>query len=103
MSGQLTHPAVMDLMAKAVQRCKALGMPVGTIGGEPGVGGAVPRGRLRLRGGGSDLGLLMQGARSAIAALRTPGGEHVHSISSGHAGRLLSMRPGAGSRAPDEA
>ena len=37
-------------MAQAVQRCKAIGKPVGTIGDEPGVGGAVPRRRLRLRG-----------------------------------------------------
>ena len=35
---------------------------------------------------GSDLGLFMQGARSAIAALRTPGSEHVHSVSSGTRG-----------------
>ena len=39
-----------------------------------------------LVGLGSDLGLYMQGARAAISALRTPSGDHVHSVSSGTQG-----------------
>lgn len=84
--GQLTHPAVMDRMAQAVQRCKALGKPVGTIGGDPEAVAQYRAAGFDYVAVGSDLGLFMQGARSAIAALRTPSGEHVHSVSSGTQG-----------------
>ncbi len=33
--GELTHPAVMDLMADAARRANALGMPIGSVGGTP--------------------------------------------------------------------
>lgn len=84
--GQLTHPAVMDRMAQAVLRCKALGKPVGTIGGDPESVAQYRAAGFDYVAVGSDLGLFMQGARSAIAALRTPSGEHVHSVSSGTQG-----------------
>lgn len=84
--GQLTHPAVMDLMSQAVMRCKALGKPVGTIGGDPESVAQYRAAGFDFVAVGSDLGLFMQGARSAIAALRTPGSEHVHSVSSGTRG-----------------
>ena len=48
--GQFTHPAVMQAMADAARRCKALGKPVGTIGGHARGGDAVPRDGLRLPG-----------------------------------------------------
>lgn len=84
--GQLTHPAVMDRMAQAVLRCKAMGKPVGTIGGDPESVAQYRAAGFDYVAVGSDLGLFMQGARSAIAALRTPSGEHVHSVSSGTQG-----------------
>lgn len=84
--GQLTHPAVMDRMAQAVLRCKAAGKPVGTIGGDPESVAQYRAAGFDYVAVGSDLGLFMQGARSAIAALRTPSGEHVHSVSSGTQG-----------------
>lgn len=84
--GQLTHPAVMDRMAQAVLRCKAAGRPVGTIGGDPESVAQYRAAGFDYVAVGSDLGLFMQGARSAIAALRTPSGEHVHSVSSGTQG-----------------
>jgi 2-dehydro-3-deoxyglucarate aldolase len=84
--GQLTHPEVMDRMAKAVLRCKAIGMPIGTIGGDPESVAQYRAAGFDYVAVGSDLGLFMQGARSAIAALRTPGTEHVHSVSSGTKG-----------------
>jgi 2-keto-3-deoxy-L-rhamnonate aldolase RhmA len=81
--GQPNHPEVMDVMAKAAQRCKRLGKPIGTAA-------INPEGVAQYRAAGydyvgvaSDLGLLMQGAKAVIAALRTPDNEHVHSISSG--------------------
>lgn len=84
--GQLTHPAVMDRMAQAVLRCKAAAKPVGTIGGDPESVAQYRAAGFDYVAVGSDLGLFMQGARSAIAALRTPSGEHVHSVSSGTQG-----------------
>jgi 2-keto-3-deoxy-L-rhamnonate aldolase RhmA len=84
--GQLNHPAVMDLMAKAAQRCKAIAKPVGTVGGNPEVVAQYRAAGFDFVGIASDLGLLMQGARAVISALRTPDAEHVHSISSGTQG-----------------
>lgn len=84
--GQTMHPAVMDRMSDAVLRCKAIGVPVGTIGGDPESVAQYRAAGFDYVAVGSDLGLFMQGARSAIAALRTPGGDHVHSVSSGTKG-----------------
>lgn len=84
--GQSSHPAVMDLMSQAVLRCKALGKPVGTIGTDPESVAQYRASGFDFVAVGSDLGLYMQGARSAIAALRTPSGDHVHSVSSGTQG-----------------
>jgi 2-dehydro-3-deoxyglucarate aldolase len=84
--GQMTHPAVMDLMGKAAQRCKALGKPIGTIGNHPEAVAQYRAAGFDFVAVSSDLGLLMQGARAVTAALRTPDSEHVHSISSGTQG-----------------
>lgn len=85
-AGQMTHPAVLDLMAKAAQRCKALGKPIGTIGNQPETLAQYRAAGFDFLAISSDLGLLMQGARTVTAALRTPDSEHVHSISSGTKG-----------------
>jgi 2-keto-3-deoxy-L-rhamnonate aldolase RhmA len=77
------HPAVMERMARAAERCKALGMPVGTIGDTPEVVAQYRAAGFDFLAVGSDLGLLMRAARSAIAALRTQDGNHVHLLSSG--------------------
>jgi 2-keto-3-deoxy-L-rhamnonate aldolase RhmA len=82
--GQLTHPQVMGLMSEAAQRCQALGIPVGTVGG-------TPEQVVQYRAAGfsfvaiaSDLGLLMRGAQAAVKALTTPDGEtHVHTLAGG--------------------
>ncbi|MBX3606121.1 MAG: 2-dehydro-3-deoxyglucarate aldolase [Piscinibacter sp.] len=84
--GQFTHPAVMDQLAKAAQRCRALGKPVGTIGDSPEVAAQYRAAGFDFIAIGSDLSLLMRAARSVIGALRTPDSEHVHSISSGTQG-----------------
>ena len=81
--GELTHPAVMDLMADAVQRCKALGKPVGTVGGTPAVVAQYRAIGFDFVAVASDLGLLIQGAQAAIAALRTQESVHVHTLASG--------------------
>lgn len=67
--GELTHPAVMTLMADAARRARAVGIPIGTIGDSP-------ASATRYRASGydfvavsSDLGLLMSGALAAVRAL----------------------------------
>jgi 2-keto-3-deoxy-L-rhamnonate aldolase RhmA len=82
--GQFTHPAVMQAMADAAQRCKDLGKPVGTIG-------STPEAVTQYRAMGydylaisSDMGLMMSGALAAVKALRGLSDEpHVHSLQTG--------------------
>ena len=82
--GQLNHPEVMRAMATIVQRCRALGMPVGTVGATPELVAQYRAMGFDYIGVASDLGLLMRGAQDAITALRTPDGEtHVHSVTTG--------------------
>ena len=73
--GQLTHPAVMALMADAVRRCKALGKPVGTVGGTPELVREYRAMGFDFVAIASDLGLLMRAATGAVQALGDqPGG-----------------------------
>ncbi len=81
--GQPTHPAVMDLMADMVRRCKALGKPVGTVGGTPEVVAQYRAIGFDYVAIASDLGLLIHAAQAAIAALRTQDSMHVHTLASG--------------------
>jgi 2-dehydro-3-deoxyglucarate aldolase len=81
--GELTHPAVIGLMGRAVQRCKALGKPVGTLGATPDAVAQYRAIGFDYVAVSSDIGFMMRGAKEAIAALRTPDTEHVHSLSSG--------------------
>jgi len=81
--GQLTHPAVMDLMARAVQRCKAMGVPVGTLGGNPEMVAQYRAIGFDYVAVSSDVGYIMRGAQAALAALRTRDTEHVHTLASG--------------------
>jgi len=84
LTGQSSHPQVMDAMARAAQRCRELGKPVGTVAGSA---AAVVQHRAAgfdFLAISSDLGLMMQGAQAAVNALRTPDGElHVHSLTGG--------------------
>jgi len=81
--GQLAHPEVMAVMQRAAQRCRALGKPVGTVGGNPEMVAQYRAAGFDFLGIASDLGLMLQASRAVMAALRTPGTEHVHSLSSG--------------------
>jgi len=81
--GEPHHPAVMDLMAQAAQRCKPLGMAIGTIGDTAELVAQYRAAGFDFVAIGSDLGLMMRGARSVIASLRTRDAEHVHLLSSG--------------------
>jgi 2-keto-3-deoxy-L-rhamnonate aldolase RhmA len=82
--GQFTHPEVMQVMADAARRCKAIGKPVGTVGGTPDVVTQYRAMGYDYLAVSSDIGLLMQGAAASLRALRMSGGEtHVHSLQSG--------------------
>lgn len=84
--GQLTHPEVTGLMQRTAQRCRALGVPVGTVGGDPQTVAQYRAAGFDFLGIASDLGLAMQASRVVLSALRTPGTEHVHTLSSGTLG-----------------
>jgi 2-keto-3-deoxy-L-rhamnonate aldolase RhmA len=81
--GQPAHAAVMQAMADAVQRCEAVGKPVGTVGASPDTVAQYRAAGFNYLAVSSDLGLLMRGAQAVLAALRTPDAEHVHLLSSG--------------------
>ena len=77
--GQLTHPDVMAVMVDAVQRCKALGIPVGTVGGTPELVAQYRTAGFDFVAIASDLGFLMRGAQAALAALRGTSGQPARS------------------------
>jgi 2-keto-3-deoxy-L-rhamnonate aldolase RhmA len=81
--GELTHPSVMRLMSQAVQRCKALNRPIGTLGASPEMVAQYRALGFDFVAVSSDIGFMIRAAQGAIAALRTPGSEHVHSLSAG--------------------
>lgn len=82
-TGQLTHPAVLNAMAQAVQRAKRLGKPVGTVGATPEVVAQYRAIGFDFVAVGSDVSLLMRAAHAAIASLRTQDSVHVHTLASG--------------------
>ena len=82
--GQPMHPQVLDLMTQAARRAAAVGMPVGTIGGTPQQAAQYRAAGFHFVALGSDLGLLVQGAQSALSALRRqPGAAQVHTLATG--------------------
>jgi 2-keto-3-deoxy-L-rhamnonate aldolase RhmA len=68
--GQLTHPKVMAAMTDAVKRCKALRIPVGTVGGTPELVAQYRMIGFDYVAIASDLGLLMRAAQAALGTLR---------------------------------
>jgi 2-keto-3-deoxy-L-rhamnonate aldolase RhmA len=83
--GHFTHPAVMAAMTDAARRAKALGMPIGTLGATAEAATRYRAMGFEFMAVGTDLGLLMQGAQSAIRALRAADDDagHVHTLSEG--------------------
>jgi 2-keto-3-deoxy-L-rhamnonate aldolase RhmA len=90
--GQSMHPQVMDRMTRAARRAAELGMPMGTLGGT-----AQEVAQYRAAGFsyvalGADLSLLIQGATSALQALRAQSHDvEVHTLVEG----TLRSRQGA--------
>ena len=81
--GELTHPEVLGLMAKAVQRAKRQGKPIGTVGPTPEAVAQYRAVGFDFVAVGSDIALLMRAAHAAIEALRTRESVHVHTLASG--------------------
>jgi len=82
--GQLTHPAVMALMADAAQRARAIGKPIGSVGTTPEVVTRYRAAGYDFLAVASDLALLMRGATSAAQALRQgDSAAHVHTLAEG--------------------
>ncbi|MFO1218867.1 MAG: aldolase/citrate lyase family protein [Burkholderiaceae bacterium] len=83
-AGQPLHPSVVALVTQAVQRCRASGTPIGTLGHTPDQVVHYRAMGFHYIAVSSDLALLMRGATGALQSLRTPEGEtHVHSLTSG--------------------
>jgi 2-keto-3-deoxy-L-rhamnonate aldolase RhmA len=81
--GEMTHPAVVGLMGQAVQRCKALGVPVGTLGSNAEAVAQYRAIGFDFVAVSSDIGFMMRAAKEAISALRTRDTEHVHTLAGG--------------------
>lgn len=81
--GHPTHPQVMELMSDVVHRCKAIGKPVGAFGVTPEVVAQYRAIGFDFVAIGSDLGLLIRGAKEVIVALKAQDGMHVHTLASG--------------------
>jgi 2-keto-3-deoxy-L-rhamnonate aldolase RhmA len=82
--GQLTHPEVMGLMGQAALRCRAIGKPVGTVGGTPELVAQYRAMGFDYVAVASDLGLLMRGAQAAVRALHSQEGvQQVHTLAGG--------------------
>lgn len=71
--GQLTHPDVVALMADAARRARAMGKPIGTVGGTPEVVAQYRRAGCDFLGIASDLGMMMRAAQGAVQAVRGGG------------------------------
>ncbi len=82
-AGRTNHPAVVEQMSRAVQRCKALGKPIGTAAITPQLAAQYRAAGFDFIAVASDLGLMMSGAQGVLAALRTAGDDHVHTLASG--------------------
>jgi 2-keto-3-deoxy-L-rhamnonate aldolase RhmA len=68
--GDLAHPEVLALMADAARRAHAMGMPIGVVGGTVDDVKRYQDMGYDYVAIGSDLGLLVQAAQSALRALR---------------------------------
>jgi len=83
-AGEPMHAQVLQAMADAAQRARDRGTPIGTIGNTPQQVAQYRAMGYDFVAVASDLALLMQGARAALAALRTQDGAGlVHTLDDG--------------------
>ena len=81
--GQLTHPAVLEQMSRAVKRAKDAGKPIGTLGAAPEIVAQYRAIGFDFVAISSDLSLLVRSAQLTISALRTQETSIVHSLTTG--------------------
>lgn len=82
--GQPLHASVLALVADAVSRARAAGMPIGTLALTPEAATRYRAMAFDYLAVAADLSLVMQGAAATLRALRTQeGGGHVHTLSRG--------------------
>lgn len=82
--GHSMHPAVMDRMTRAARRAAELGMPIGTLGGTAQAVAQYRAAGYTFAALSADLGLLMQGAQTALAGLRGHSDDvDVHTLAEG--------------------
>ena len=68
--GDLLNPAVVEVMARSVQRCHALGKPIGTVGGTPEAVAIYRKAGFDYIGVASDLGLMMRTCAAILSTIR---------------------------------
>lgn len=68
--GDLLNPAVLKVMAQSVQRCHALGKPVGTVGGTTEAVAMYRKAGFDYIGVASDLGLMMRTCAATLSTIR---------------------------------
>ncbi len=68
--GDLLNPAVVEVMARGVQRCHALGKPIGTVGGTPEAVAMYRKAGFDYIGVASDLGLMMRSCAATLSTIR---------------------------------
>jgi 2-keto-3-deoxy-L-rhamnonate aldolase RhmA len=82
--GQPMHPQVMDRMTRAARRAAEIGMPMGTLGGSAQEVVQYRAAGFSYVAVGADLSLLLQGAQSALRALRGQSDDlEVHTLAEG--------------------
>jgi 2-keto-3-deoxy-L-rhamnonate aldolase RhmA len=81
--GKLTHPSVMAVMADVARRCRAVGMPVGTVGGTPEVVAQYRAMGYNFLAIASDLGLMMRSATAALASVRQEAAQAAAAVPAG--------------------
>lgn len=68
--GDLLNPAVVEVMARSVQRCHAIGKPIGTVGGTPEAVAMYRKAGFDYIAVASDLGLMMRSCAATLSAIR---------------------------------
>ena len=69
--GDLLNPAVVEVMARSVERCHALGKPIGTVGGTPEAVAIYRKAGFDYIGVASDLGLMMRTCAATLSTIRS--------------------------------
>jgi len=81
--GDVTNPAVRAALGDAAARARAIGKPIGILAASPEMAAQARAAGFDFVGLGSDLGLLINAAQKALAALQGTDPSLVHSLAAG--------------------